>query len=362
MSVLIGKEAPGGDILTIAESGSTVRAAVDPVLTDEDNDSGELKFTILPDNPEYDAIQTMVSTIVVMQENAEIWRGRAIDQTRSGDGTKTMTCKGIMDYFHDGIIQPFAVKATAANALGKILQLFNGTTIESYKHFYVGNVLGIPNIDYELKNPRTCWDVLKELLRKYEGSLRCYRKSGRNYIDWRAEKTGCRDILTQDIEYGKNLIRLPEIAASCDGLCTVLYGQGKKTGDSPLTIGSINGGKIYVEDAAAIAAFGRIEDSMTDSSIETAEELKTAMEEELEKRKMKLTEITAEAVDLADLGESSQPLRAGAFVKLSCAPLGINETVLIRRIVRHLFAPEQTVISLGTTITAASRIMGGNAL
>lgn len=354
----IARDIQGGAPAVIGAPGDPVRAAIDPLLTQEDNDAGQLTFRLCPENPEYDSLRTMVSQILVLSDEEEVWRGRINTQTAEMDRMKSVTVKGILDVLHDSVIHPQTLQGPAWQVVNDLLYCHNASTVEPFKHFQAGTVSGIGDVTCEIKNSRSCWDVLRDLVRQYGGSLSTHRENGENFLDWRAETVSARRIQTQNIAYGKNLLRL-SVASSGNSICTVLYGYGKKTGDRTVTIASVNDGKTYLEDTEALAEFGRIEGVFSDPSAETPEDLREKMEAELENRNRRLTEITAEALDLADLGGGCEPLRAGDFVHLSCPGLRLRETVLIRKIDRRLWAPEKTKITLGTTITAASRIMGG---
>lgn len=85
-------------------------------LTMEDNKSGSIEFSILPQHPAYDEIELITTTIKVTEyvydddgslKNKNIlWKGRVISIEDSMDGIRTFTCEGALAFLNDIICYP----------------------------------------------------------------------------------------------------------------------------------------------------------------------------------------------------------------------------------------------------------------
>lgn len=330
--------------------------AWDVVLAEKENDSGELSFSIASTNPEYEAISTMKSEIVVEDDGVEIWRGRVTGQGDDLSGRKQITVKGVLDYFHDTILEPQIFEGSAEEVLGTVIAAHNSAPIEERKRFVLGNVQGIGAVRHELTRPSKAWPVLKALIKEFGGAIFCRRDGSANVINWLGDDKAYRHTCSQSIIFGKNLISL-KTSISGDDVATVIYGYGKKSGDSYLTCKEVNDGLKYVSDPEAVAAFGWIEDVFIDNSISDAGTLLSAIKDELSRRMSETRSLSAEAVDLSDLGQPQERIGPGMYAPLQSQYHGIDESVKVEEIRRYLFAPHKTNITLGASLSAASKIL-----
>ena len=92
------------------------------------------------------------------------------------------------------------------------------------------------------------------------GHLEIRRSGGKNYLDYLAEY---RNTSGQPVEFGRNLLDFSKNMDASE-VYTVCIPLGARLEESPiealdayLTIESVNGGKDYVENQAAIAVYGR---------------------------------------------------------------------------------------------------------
>ena len=313
-------------------------------LRRKDNDSGSLKLTIGSANPEFDGICTMRSEMVVMNGEREIWRGRVTEQRLVNHCKKQLVCKGLLDYLYDAVIKPQTFKGTAKDVLAAIIAEFNSSNIESYKHFSVGAVAGISDIDYELRQPTKCFKVLSSLVKEFGGSLKAYRDGENNVIVWRGEGLAYRRLCSQAATFGENISKM-DVTIDGSDIATALVGTGK--GDLLYT----------ASDDEAIAQFGYIEDAVSFSQIEDAEELRAKTEEALQERITQVRSITASAIDLSSIDSSVEAFEEGEYVQLTSAAHGLYEAVLVNEIVDPIFTPSKMSITLGASLEAASNIM-----
>lgn len=340
----------------LARQAGSDRIAWDVLLTEKENDSGSLSFSIGAENPEYEAITTLRSEIVVEDDGVEIWRGRVTGQEDTLSGRKKITVKGLLDYFHDSIIEAKTFEGSAEDVLSAVIAAHNASGIEQKKKFAVGTVTGIDDVKYELNTPKKAWPVLKDLIKQFGGAIFCRRDGDVNYVDWLGDAKAYRPSCSQVIKFGKNLMSL-KTSISGDDVATVIYGYGKKSNSSYLTATSVNDGKKYVYDPDAVAAFGWIEDVLVDGNISSASELISSMKSELSRRMSEARSLSAEAVDLSDLGQAQERIMPGVYASLKSAYHGIDEAVKVEEIRRYLFAPHRTTITLGASLSAASKIL-----
>lgn len=332
------------------------RVVYGAILSEKENDSGELSFSVPATNPEYEAIAAMKSEIVVEDDGVEVWRGRVTGQADELSGRKQLVVKGLLDYFYDSILEPQILEGSAEFVLGEIIAAHNASGIEGWKHFKLGNVRGIGDISYELNQPRKTWPVLKALIKEFGGAIFCRKDGEDNVVDWLSDDKSDRHTCSQPIVFGKNLISL-KTEISGDDVATVIYGYGKKNGDKYLTCESVNGGRRYVSDPDAIETFGWIEDAFVAGNIADANGLLSAMKDELSRRMSETRCLSAEAVDLSDLGQAQERIGAGMYVPLHSAYHGIDESVKVEEIRRYLWAPHKTTVTLGASLSAASKIL-----
>lgn len=327
----------------------------DVELITEDNDSGELSFRIGVSNPEFDSIATLRSEVAIVKDGYdEIWRGRVWSQEYRDFSEKLIVCKGLLDYLHDGVIPAQTFSGAAEEVLGKIISTFNGQThVEAKKRFTLGAVSGIGDIDYELTEPCRAWNLISDLIDRYGGSLSSRRDGDITLLDWRADEKEHRNVCSQQMEWGVNLLSY-KTTVDGDDIATVLIGYGK----DGLTFAEKNDGKTYLVNEEAAAEFGYIEDVFKDTACEDAAELLSGAKKELAERVEEARSIEVTAVDLSISEQSVEPLVAGDYVRLLIPARKIDEYVLVKKIHCYLYQPKKTKITLVSSLPAASRIIG----
>ena len=89
----------------------------DAKLSLEDNKSGSLSFSVLPENLAYDSIELICSTVKVTEyiynddgtpykEPTILWKGRAIFVEEDINGVRSYTCEGALAFLNDIICYP----------------------------------------------------------------------------------------------------------------------------------------------------------------------------------------------------------------------------------------------------------------
>ena len=331
-------------------------AAWDARIKYADNDSGELSITIAPENPEYQTVASLASELVVEDDGVEIWRGRVYDQTVDIYDCKTIIAKGVLDYLHDTIQPAQTFNGSVSDLFSAVIASHNGKPIEAHKRFGIGTLAVTDTVtDYKISAGANTWTVLSGLIKTYGGHIRVRRVNEKNYIDWLAEIT---DICSQPIRLGANLLDLTQKISNGD-LSTVVYAYGKSTDGIPLSISAVNDGLPYVVDTEAVALFGWIESSYTDSSCDDAQKLKSDAKKALQERINEAKTIKVSAADLSDIGDAER-IAINMLVPVLAPAKGIDELMPCTTLERYLWEPQRTKISLGVSTRALSAMIGGS--
>lgn len=319
------------------------------------NDSGEMSFILRADNPEYGLFCSMESEIILKEDGEETWRGRVTEQELDElEGTLTVRAKGILDYLHDTVQPCGTYSGTPQEVLQSLLTIHNSKPIPERKKFTLGTVTVTAQIkEFPVQVGTKTWKAVGSLVREYGGYLLLRRTQSGYVVDWLEEIT---EVCTQSIRLGENLLSLRQHIET-DKLATVLYGYGKTTDDAPLGLESVCDGVGYVSDAEAVAVFGWIEDTYTDSSCVDAAALKTATEFELQKRLSETRAIELTAVDLADVRTDAERIRVGVLVPVEAA--SVNTALPCLELDRNLLEPEKTKIALSASLRTLSGMIGG---
>lgn len=330
-------------------------AAWDAKIKYADNNSGEMSLTIAPDNPEYQALACLTSELAVEDDGVEIWRGRLLEPETDIYGRLKLTVKGVLDYLHDTVQPPQTISGTAADVFSALIAAHNAKPIEARKRFVIGMVNMTAAVsDYKITAGAKTWDVVSKLVKSYGGHISVRRVDGVNYIDWIDEIT---DVCSQTVRLGENILDLKK-TINVDDLSTVVYAYGKTTGGVALGIESVNGGLPYLADSDAIAVFGWVESSYTDSSCADAGQLMAGARAALDQRIGEAKTITVSAVDLSDIGDAER-IEINKLVPVVALLHGIDELMPCTALTRYLWEPQRTQISLGASMRAISAMIGG---
>ncbi|MBP3413171.1 MAG: phage tail protein [Oscillospiraceae bacterium] len=317
------------------------------------NDSGTLSLTALSSNPEVPYLSPLASELVVEKNGVEHWRGRLLAPRSVLQGTVQLTAKGCLDYLRDTIQEEQSLSCSAAEAFTLLISAHNGKPIAANKQFQLGivDVTGTPK-DFRISNGEKTWDVLKRLVKLYGGRIRLRRVDGKNIIDWTC---GARPKCSQAITLGLNLLDCIK-SSDVDRLATVIYPFGKVTEDATLTVTSVNDGKPYVCDTVAVAAFGWIEDSVRDSSIEDPVKLLEKGRADLESRLSSFHSVELTAIDLDD-SHNTEAIEVDMDVDVNLMDKTL--TLPCVAVERFFYDCKNTKITLGTSIRALSDMIGG---
>ena len=349
---------------------------ITPKLKLEWGKAGALEFAVPSTHAYYNKFQQLKTVVTAELDGTEIFRGRVLSIERDFNNTKSVSCEGDLAYLVDSVQKAEKYNGTAHALFRRIIQNHN-QRVEAYKRFAVGEItienrsvilsgqsddiiisgggggedeeeeedtvfdykqIAINSMADEWNNT---YDYIKSCIIDYCGGyLRTRRVGSTTYLDL-LESAG--STATQEIRFGENLLDLTEEVTSED-LFTVLV----PLGDENLTIASVNGGSDELEDAAAVALYGRIVKTNVFQNVTSPETLKENGWRYLEANIHIPTTITVKAIDLTLAGNTNvSAIRVGDRVHINSSPHRLVEYLICTEIEYDFTNPENTIYTFG---------------
>lgn len=328
-----------------------------PKLTVELNKSGSLSFILPPSNVRYDSIQKLKTIITVMQDNEEIFRGRVLHDEKDFYNRKNVYCEGELSFLLDSIQRPYTFQGDIPALFRKFINNHN-EQVEEEKQFTVGNITVTDPNDYINREnsgySNTLDEIKAKLIDTHGGYIRPRLQNGIRYIDL-VEEYG--KISSQVIEFGVNMLDITEYITAED-VFTVLIPLGAEQKDAEgnttgrLTIESVNGGKDYIEDATAIALFGRIWKVQQWDDVTIASNLLTKGNETLKAGIEMAVSLTMKAVDMHLLDVDTERIKLGDYIRVVSPPHKLDKNFLCSKIVIDMVKPDNTEYTFGYSFTS----------
>lgn len=323
-----------------------------PILTLEINSVGSLTFTIYPSHPEFEYIKTLTSIVKVYKISGSckkwMFSGRVMTMENDIRNSGQVDCEGIMAYLCDSIVIPYEYKGTPADYVMSLINIHNKQVNEE-KHFTIG-VLDLADVDsnnYITRANSNYPDTLAELNDKVVKLLNAYisvrEESGKLYFD-------CNQTITyinsQHIEFGENIIDINRTIMA-EEIRTVMIGRGAEDDEG-------NRPTVIVENADAIAKYGRIVGTIEFENISTEHQLALKTAAYLDSVLGIKNTVEVRAIDLNMTDSDVEEISLGyAYVTSKQNNLD-NERMLISKIQLHLMEPENSTFTLGSTKTTIS--------
>lgn len=341
-------------------SDDTALHVLNPRAKYELNKVDTLEFTMLPDNVLYDSLQKMKTIITLEQDDEVIFRGRVVETVKDTYNQKEVYCEGELSYLRDSIVRPYKFKGKAVDLYRQLLAKHN-EQVDEYKRFEVGIITAITDEDEADTESDAYSDTLSEIRQMFvtvsKGYLRIREENGIRYLDYIKEYD---DECGQAIEFGVNLVDIENKIDAGDVFSVLVPLGGYNTSSKePVTIESVNDGKDYLEDAEAIAEYGRIVKTYKWEELTDPQEIMDKGLEWFAKMKANRT-ITIRAIDLHIINTSVDAIRLGKKVKLLSDPHGLNEPEICSRMHLVIEKPDQTEYTFGLppeTLTDANASM-----
>lgn len=310
-------------------------------------------FTIYPDNAGYDKLKPLTTSVTVTDDNTgkNVFIGRVLKCPDSMDEQglicKSVTCEGRLGWLYDSV-QPYAeykmvgVRTVLASFISK-----HNAQVGDDKHISVGQVTVTAenNYTYSVNWVSTMDAISEQLVGKFGGEIQLRDQDGKVYIDY-----------LEHIGHGTDTkielaVNLKTISREIDetSVITRLYPLGAKLTDSEkrLTIGSVNGGKDYIEDSALVAKYGVISGTQTWDDVTQASILKTKATAFLKSANKAKKQYKITAVDLSTIDMNFEQFELGCWYRVVNPLMGIDEDLRIIGITINLDNPEQSELTFG---------------
>ena len=316
----------------------------DDELSEEMGKTATFKFTIAPNHPHIDKIVPLSSEIRIYKDGVRIFWGRAVTPSADIYNTQTVECVGGLSYLADSLQAPFTLSGTGTTFLQQILAVHN-SQVEANKQLQLGNItVSIRDTERTLEAYTDTLSVLTALLvDSYGGYLRVREDGGVRYLDYLTNYGGTN---SQEVRFGENILDLSsEIDAS--DIATVLIPEGAEVDGERVNITSANGGVNYIQDAQAVARWGKIWAYAQFDDITEPADLLEAAQDYLAEVTTLPRSIDLTAFDLSLTDTSIEALELGYWTNFTSQPHGLSGTYLLQKLVRHLTAPQNDKVTFG---------------
>lgn len=383
---------------------------LDPKLETELNSAGSFEFKLPPGHASYDVPTLLTSDVEVYEDDDLIWFGRPIEIVKNWNNEKSVSCEGALAFFNDTIQRPHTWDAVNVHDFFAHVISQHNAQVDTNRQFTVGSITVINKIVYRSLNYDTTFDVLQSMCLDAEGGyLFVRRENGVNYIDWLAEMPYAatqpvqfavnmldisqtfngEDICTAVIPLGANLgseatvkdnTTYANVYSSMSTSSSVVgrVNSGKtlvysfvdnteewvlcrdpydgyvqmqyldlQSGDSALTIAHMNNHIDIIEDAEAVAVYGRITKIKQWTSIRSATELKTKGQQWLADEQYDKLSIEVNAAELHYLDNNYGAFKVGQLVHVVSTPHLIDKELPMTKISVNLDSGTKK-ITIGT--------------
>lgn len=317
--------------------------------------AGSFTFSMYPDNPYYDRIVKMKTIIVVYRDDEIIFRGRALKAEDGFYNDRVVTCEGELNFLLDSIIRPWTFSGSPKDLFTKFITEHNAQ-VDAEKRFKIGAFTAVDNNDYTNVSNIYYQDAYTNIQDHMIGLslgghlLVTHEEDGTPVINYYGDFP---DTASQRIEFGENLKDYTR-TANAEDIATVLIPLGARLKDADgndtdeyLTITSVNGGKDYIENADAIAIYGRIVKSVVWEDVTVASRLLTKGRQELANLINQNVTIDLTAIDLHLLDRSIESFHYAEYIPIYSEPHGLNVVMLCKKQTIDLLKPDNDSLSLG---------------
>nr|DAF33955.1 MAG TPA: tail protein [Caudoviricetes sp.]DAS88011.1 MAG TPA: tail protein [Caudoviricetes sp.] len=304
-------------------------------------------FTVYPNNAGYDFLKPLTTAVKVYDESTDkdIFIGRVLKCPDSMDERglicRKVTCEGRLGWLYDSI-QPYVEYKMVgiSTVLSSFLSKHN-SQVGADKRIEPGQVTvtASNNYTYTANWDKTMDVIADKLIGKFGGEIQLRDKDGKVYIDY-LEHIGHGTDTTIELA-----VNLKAISREVDetAVITRLYPLGAKLTDSEkrLTIGSVNGGKDYIEDSSLVAKYGVISGTQIWDDVTLASNLLGKGKEYLKSVNRAKVQYQITALDLSRIDKHIEQFELGCWYRVKNSLMGIDEDLRIVGISIDLDNPQQ---------------------
>ena len=327
----------------------------------EVNKTGALSFRIAPTHPLYGSIEKLKSEIVVYQDGEFLAAFRVLNMESDFDNIMTVTCEGELAYLLDSNQRKAEYHdISVADYFSTLIERHNAD-VETTHQFTVGAVtVTDPNDSlYRKSEYENTWDTITDrLVNRLGGYIRVRRVNGVRTIDYVSDYGS---VNTQVIRFGSNILDLTRDIRGED-IATVLIPLGASDEETMerLTVVSVNDGKDYIENAEAIVKYGRITKTVEWDDVTLPSNLLRKGYQKLAQLCVPKVTLVMTAVDLHLVDVSIERIKLGDSIRVLSEPHGLDEYMMVQKLVLDFQRPENSAITLGTVRATLDGVISGS--
>lgn len=320
-------------------------------------------FTIYPNNAGYDLLKPLTTLVKVYDESTDkdIFIGRVLKCPDSMDERglicRKVTCEGRLGWLYDSV-QPYVEYKMVgiSTVLSSFLSKHNAQ-VGADKRIELGQVTvtASNNYTYTANWDKTMNVIADKLIGKFGGEIQLRDKDGKVYLDY-LENIGHGTDTTIELA-----VNLKTISREVDetAVITRLYPLGAKLTDSEkrLTIGSVNGGKDYIEDSSLVAKYGVISGTQIWDDVTLASNLLSKGKKYLKSVNRAKVQYQITALDLSRIDKHIEQFELGCWYRVKNSLMGIDEDLRIVGISIDLDNPQASQLTFGDRFETLSGFM-----
>ena len=297
---------------------------VDGTISEAVGSASAATIKLPPSNVMRDMPVKRASVISIRKDGAEVFRGSVVDTTTDLRGMRTYSIDSAMMWLADICKPPHTINGMAVSTyLGALVTQYNAGCLAG-KQIKLGKVgVSLPSITMSASEYKSMLDLAKEAASVSGGELRIRYADGAVYLDCLASYD---HRCSQTVELRKNLLGLTDEIDGAD-LVTRVYPVGK----DGLTIKDVNGGKVYLVNAAAEGIYGRIDGTLR-ADTDDASALKATAAAYLARHSGLPRGIQVTAADLSAQDIMIESFAIGDSVRVVSPPHGIDTIMQVSKL------------------------------
>ena len=334
------------------------------------NAVNEFTFVIPMQNGLYQKLipfQSIVQVVNLYDEEVE-FEGRVLSVSNKMTSTgfvQEVVCEDFLSFLHDSTQHYQKLKNTGAEAyLREILNQHNAQ-VENYKRIHLGTVTvkSLTDKPWRYLGYESTWDTIRDrIIANIGGYLTLRREKTGLYLDWTSSVGKNQE---SPIQLGRN-IKSASREISFDGIATQIMPigadeknsqnrssdnkeeQGPDVTRKQIDISSVNGGKIWLEDAELVAKFGVIRKPVIWTEIDNPQVLKNRGLQYLKNQRIALAKWTVAAVERYLIDSRYVKFKIGNTHPILNAPLsGIESLQIIEKKI-DILNPQSVDLVIGS--------------
>jgi hypothetical protein len=325
------------------------QGAVNPRLNLTAGAAGSLEMTLTPVSAGYNTVKRLTSTIRVLRDGTEIWRGRVLSESSDLWKDRVLTCEGAMAYLNDTVYMGGEQSGTGAYLLALLLGSHNTAAVTRQIQVGVCTVSGTLNLSGDI---RSTYEAVNSLVSDYGGILRTRISGGVVYLDWLADYPATAS--PQTIRFGENMLDYAP-TQDCTDFATAVYVRGAEIQDSEGqgTGTFYNSGWVY--NTATITAYGWVARYLDMSDLTSDLECYNEAARWLNQKQYDELTLSISALDLHVLNPNVQPFNLLEKVHVSSVYHGMEKDFAVIGLSINLDDPGKTGFTLGDPVVAYKR-------